>query len=158
MTTKLTEPKGTGVRAFGTVGTFTLPPEPCSYSIDGGAAMSQVATMISSIQYQNPVHSLLITTLESDPDGGTFYLDFFEVTPLQIDTACPLPSSSPLQFLFVLPTHVQFLLPHLSLPRAQLLGGTWRARVAHLCIHRFNVFPVEAQQAHRLVQVRLGNL
>ena len=94
MTTKLTEPKGTGVRAFGTVGNFTLPPEPCSYSIDGGAAMSQVATMISSIQYQNPVNSLLITTLESDPDGGTFYLDFFEVTPLQIDTPCPLPSSS----------------------------------------------------------------
>jgi hypothetical protein len=102
MTTKLTEHKGTSVKVYGTVGNFTL--LPCSYSIDGGAGIQQVATMQSSNQYQflffqsqeltADFHSLLITTLESDPSGGTLYLDFFAVTPLPIATASLLPSST----------------------------------------------------------------
>ena len=99
MTTKLTERKGTGVRVHGTVGNIT--PLPCSYSIDGGAGISLNNTMTSSYQYEilffqsqgltAGFHSLLITTLKSDP-SGLFFLDFFAVTPLPIATTSSLPS------------------------------------------------------------------
>ena len=102
MTTKLTERKGTGVRVHGTVGNIT--PLPCSYSIDGGAGISLNNTMTSSYQYEilffqsqgltAGFHSLLITTLESGPTGGIYFLDFFAVTPLPIATTSSLPSSS----------------------------------------------------------------
>ena len=100
MTTKLTERKGTGVRVHGTVGNIT--PLPCSYSIDGGAEITPNNTMSPpSSQYEvlffqsqgltAGFHSLLITTLKSDP-SGLFFLDFFAVTPLPIATTSSLPS------------------------------------------------------------------
>ena len=104
VTTKLTEHKGTGVRVYGTNGNFTL--LPCNYSIDGVARGVYNVKSYPSTQYQTQFfqlqgltagsHSLLITTttLESDPPGGTFTLDYFAVTPLPIATTSSLPSSS----------------------------------------------------------------
>ena len=105
MTTKLTEHKGTGVGVYGTVspvGNFNAPP--CSYSVDGGRATTQVATMINSTQYHvlffqsakltEGSHTLVITTL---PEVfNTFWLDYFAVTPLPIATALPIVAASPL--------------------------------------------------------------
>lgn len=93
---------GTQISVFGTISNIYGDPA-SSYSIDGGAPTTFIATQPTSIQYkqqffQSPVlspgaHSLLIT-FNSQSNTAVFFLDYIDITPVTNAGTSPSSASS----------------------------------------------------------------